>query len=495
LRLYADVAPRRRAKAIGAEFKPGSSDHWRWLLFGREEEGALGLAPISYTAKKKARLGEEWKDCQVDDDVIEELQRAYPDMEILKARVDLQQLSHTKAVVGAPADADGRCRAAFSQHRTETQRLASGKDDDEDDKVRRSGAGNMQNKKDLERSIYCAGSEEFVFFEWDLKQIELEVMAWHARDLPLIRDLRSGVDVHAQNAAAVFGCEATKEATSALMVHFEGRMQPARQAGKKFTHRANYGGGDKNAGKMYQPCAKWSLQELVDFIVERWIASDRREGVSPQTIKRLCNGGAAEHARLREYANTLVAKGWRVGYFKRRPGLLAYQNDLIARAERDGYLINSFGYKLKFWNFERKEGKRVLKDREEALAFVPQSDVAFMSKVILRHEGEMDACCAKHGGELLFQNHDAFGGRIPRKSLENFHADSRPIVEREWPELGTLPEFGMFRSRADFMVGWNWGKQHKHSEKCGAPRLAEFPWAERECGKIENVRGLVGWSA
>ncbi len=160
--------------------------------------------------------------------------------------------------------------------------------------------------------------------------------------------------------------------------------------------------------------------------------------------------------------------------------------------ERDGFLTNSFGYRLKFWNFEWKDGKRTLKDREEALAFWPQSDVAFMSKVILRHKGEMLDCCRDHGGQLLFQNHDAFGGRIPKKSLENFRLESRPIVEREWPELGKLPEFGAFRSRADFMVGWNWGKKHEHSKKCGEPVMKEFPWAVRGvCDKIENLGGLV----
>lgn len=485
--LYDATEGRRKAKTLGEEFKPGSDDHWRWLLFGPFEEGGLGLVPVSFTEKKKLP--------QVDDETIETLQRAHPEVTILTARVELQHLSHTQGVLQVPVDGTGRAHFAFSQHRTETQRLASGKDDDEDDKIRGVGVGNVQNKKDLERSIFCAGSAEYVFFEWDLKQIELEVMAWLARDLELIRDLRSGVDVHAQNASACFGCGETKAEAQAMRVMFQGHMQPARNAGKIFTHRANYGGGDKNAGRMYQPCAKWTLTQVAESIVRRWTETDRREGVSPDTVKRLLRGGTIEHARLYEYANTIVAKTWREAYFRRRPGLARFQNLVVQTVERDGHLTNSFGYRLKFWNFKMQNGRRVLVDREEALAFWPSSDVAFMSKVILRHKGEMDDCCAAHGGELLLQNHDAFGGRIPKAALTDFYHASRPIVERKWPELGELPEFGMFRSRADFMIGWNWGKRYEHNEACGEPLMGEFPWATRSaCDRIENKGGLIEWT-
>jgi hypothetical protein len=483
-KLYDATSGLRKIKTLGPTFMSTSDDHWRWLLFAPYTDGGLGLIPLEFTGKKKVP--------QVDKHTIEALQRGHPDIVILTARVELKQLLHTEEVLKVPVDENGRAHFAFSQHRTETQRLASGKDDEEDGKVRGAGAGNVQNKKDLERSILCAGDEDFAFFEWDLKQIELEVMAWLARDLKLIRDLRANVDVHSENAAAIFECGDTKAEAEACLVHFEGMLRPARQAGKKFTHRANYGGGDKNAGRMYQPCAKWSLTEVGAFIVKRWTETQRRQGVSPETIRRLLRGGSVEHSRLYDYANTLCARSWREAYFKKRPGLLAFQNLVIQMVERDGFLTNSFGYRLKFWNFEWKDGKRTLKDREEALAFWPQSDVAFMSKVILKHKGEMWDCCAAHGGELLFQNHDAFGGRIPKKSLENFRLESRPIVERAWPELGRLPEFGEFKSRADFMVGWNWGKKHAHSEKCGEPVMKEFPWAVRKvCDKVENLGGLV----
>lgn len=485
-RLYEGTAGLRKLKTLGDSFKDTSDDHWRWLLFAPAVEGGLGLRPLSFTEVKKLP--------QVDDETIETLQRQNPEITILAARVDLLKMLHSLGVIRVPVDTNGRAHFALSQHRTTTQRMASGKDDEEEGKQRGGEAGNIQNKKDAERSIFCAGTDDFVLFEWDWSQIELEVMAWQARDMPLIRDLRAGICVHSQNAAAMFDCGDAKAEASTFLVPFEGKMCSARQAGKKFTHRANYGGMDRNAGRMYHPCSKWSLQQVVDFIIKRWSETDRAEGISPDTVRRLVRGGSVEHARLYEYANTLTAARWRRAYFAKRPGLLQYQNRIIAMVERDGYLINPFGYKLKFWNFDYSSGRKVLKDKEEALASGPQGTVAFMSKVLLRHEGELDSLVTAYGGELWIQNHDAFIGRIPKAMLEEFYVDSKKLMEREWPELGTIPEFGLFRSRAEFMIGWNWGKMHKHKEECGTPILPQFPWGARDrCDKIENSGGLVEW--
>ena len=404
-------------------------------------------------------------------------------MPILSARVGLQHALHTQNVLSVPADANGRAHFVLSQHRTETQRIASGTDDDEDDKVRESLGGNIQNKKDLERSIFCAGSEEYVFVEADWSQIELRDMAWLARDTDLLGALGQHWDIHSLNASAIFGCGESRSDADSFLVPFEGRMVSARHAAKRATHGWDYGMGARKTGRMYQPCAKMALTEVAALVVRKWQESGRNWGVSPDTVRRLVAGGPLEHSRLYEYGNTATAAGWIAAYFKRWPGLKAFQDATIARVERDGFLTNSFDYRLKFWNFEWKNGRRVCKDREEALAFPPQSDVAFMTKTLLRHEGQIDSCFKRHGGELLITNHDAFAGRVPKTALADFVPAARALMERPWPQLGEIEGFGQFSVPADFMVGWNWGKRHVHGERCDP----------KTCDMIENPRGLVDY--
>lgn len=468
-----------RMKSLGPAFKAGSNDHWRWLLFADEAQGGLGLTPVAQTTVKKVP--------KVDDESIEALQRMHPDLTVLKERVRLQHALHDMGDLSIPVDANGRAHVVFSQHRTETQRIASGLDDDEDDKRRESQGGNIQNKKDLIRSIFCAGDPEYVFVEWDWKQIELWVMAWLAEDMDLLMALLSGADVHSLNAAAILGCEPTRESAENTLVLFEGQMRPARHAAKRYTHGKDYGMGPRKAGSMYQPCAKWTVEQVVEFLRDAWVT--RREGVSPQTVRRLANAGPAERARLYEYANTVKAAEWGRMYEQRWPGLAAFQRAVIARAERDECLTNPFGYMLKYWNFRMENGKWTLQDREEALAMLPQSTVNFMMKATIP---PMDDCFSRANGEMLLVNHDAFGGRVLRAALPRFYAESRRVMEREWPQLGKLQitlgdgskEEFPFVSRADFMVGWNWGKYHVHKPSCHRPP---------KCDKIENPTGLQEW--
>jgi len=468
-----DISRRKtRIKNLTPIFKETSGDHWRWLLHGDkahpEEEGHLGLSPVAFTDVKKVP--------KVDDDAIEELFRQHPTLTVLKARVGLQRAIHTLGVLNVPVDSNGRTHFVISQHKTETQRFASGADDDDERKVRPSEAGNIQNKKDVERSIYCAGDEDYVLVEWDWRQIELWAMAWEARDEELLDELMSGADVHAINAGIIF--EVDPDETKTKHVMFEGQLRPMRTAAKRETHGLGYGLGDKKNGQMFQPCADWPMDRITAFLLLNW--RDERVGISPPSIKRLLQSAPEGHSRLREYANTLVARGWRLAYFKKRKGLASFQDQIVYTTTKDGRLTNYFGYELRFHNFRYVRGKKELMDREEALAFKPQSNVAFMMKVVLPL---MEVVFDKHGGELWITNHDACIGRVPKKQLTPFYEVSKKIMERKWDEFPVHPKHGPFFSRADFMVGWNWGKKHLHTEKCPKP-----------CPKFENPRGLVEWN-
>jgi len=459
---------RSRIKQLGPSFKEGSSDHWRWLLF---DPSTLALQPTAFTETKGLP--------RVKDEDIEALFRLYPNIPILKRRVEIQHALHTKGVLEVPTDYDGHAHFVTSQHRTETMRLASGTDDEEEGKIRLSPGGNLQNKKDHERSIFCAGDPNKVFVEWDWSQIELRVMAWKARATELLRALASGQRIHALNAAAIFGCK--PEDAKKFMVPFEGQMRDADHAAKRATHGWDYGMGEVKTGQMYQPCATMTLQEVAQMLVERY--KQRRDVISPDTVRKLFRGGAVEHARLYTYANSATARDWIRAYFARWPELAEFQNWVIKEVEQNRSLTNSFGYTLRFWNFQYKDGRWQTSDREEALAMIPQSDVGFMTKVNLP---PMDKCFEDHGGELLISNHDAFGGIVEKARLVDFYHASKPIMERPWPQLGELKEFGLFSCPAECMVGWNWGKKH-HTQKCYIDN-------KLVCDSPENPRGLEAYS-
>jgi hypothetical protein len=106
---------------------------------------------------------------------------------------------------------------------------------------------------------------------------------------------------------------------------------------------------------------------------------------------------------------------------------------------------------LRFWNFDRKQ--RLL-DKEEALAFRPQSIVGDMIKVVGRRLYNM--LDSRH--RLVTTTHDswtvsAVGG------FEDLVAKSVKVqMEAPWPELGGLA------CPADISVGKCWGKYH--ATKC-----------------------------
>lgn len=471
---------RDRLKRLGAAFKPGSKDHWITLLF--DPEIGLGLKPIAYTEVRK--------EPKLDDETVEELGKLYPECEILSSRVELQHLFHRRDVtLAVEVDEEGRAHAAFSQHRASTGRSSSGSDKDEADKQRRSDAGNLQNWTDADRVLVVPGGRDGLIAEADFSQIELRGMAWSARELNLLNDLRNGIDIHAQNAERMFGIPAAQTRDVELMI--QGMMQPARQGGKKVTHMVDYGARAEKVGATIRPWQGREIDEVVDFlrrpenreVVFKALRLRNYARILP-AIGRVA-GVPGERHRLYAAANTATAAAWIEAYFKPYPRMRAYQDELVQQASRDGYVMNAWGRRFYIHDWRYGEQGRRPADANDVIAFPGQSNAGEIAKAVLpdmeRVFGEL---C---GGQLCIFGHDSYDGEIPTGAVAAFQGFSRPVLEREWPEMGEIPGFGLFKCPAEFLFGLNWGKQHI----CKPKKCKHTP--EAPCDRW-NPEGLHEWT-
>jgi len=475
--LVKEIAARRtkartRLKQIGDEFKPDNDNHWRWLLF--DPDGPLSLTALETTDKKKLP--------KVDEDNIEALQRLHPDVDVLRFRVELQHALHRlRFVLSVPTDDKGRVHFAFSLHRTENGRVASGLDEEEPEKARASAGGNAQNITEFDREIYIAEPGK-ILCEHDLKQVELDVMARLARDLPLIKVLTEGGDIHSENASAIF--ETPVERVKKDLIWFEGSWRNKRHAAKRASHGWDYGMHDYKCGRMFQPWANSTRTEVAQFLSEKFEATSGHRGISLVAMKRRLKHAEDSMnprdevikawARLFDAANTITAETWRLAYFAKWKGLAHYQDFIVDLASKRRSLTNSFGRVLRFYGFQWNRNKKVMEftEREEALAFTPASTVGDMVKWMLPR---VNAIASEHGGELLTTTHDSFLSMLPDSPVvvASYHKAMKVVLEREWPEIdngaGILIAMpGKFRCRTDFMTGYNWRKGHVCTPDCDA---------------------------
>jgi len=470
---------RTRLKQIGEEFKPDNDNHWRWLLF--DVDGPLGLTPLETTDKKKLP--------KVDEDNIEALQRLHPDVQVLRLRVELQHALHRlRFVLSVPTDDKGRVHFAFSLHRTENGRVASGLDEEEPEKARASAGGNAQNITEFDREIYIA-EEGKILCEHDLKQVELDVMARLARDLPLIKVLTEGGDIHSENASAIFSTPVERVKTD--LIWFEGGWRNKRHAAKRASHGWDYGMMDYKCGRMFQPWANNTRTEVAQFLSEKFETTSGNRGISLVAMKRRLQAAEVSMnpkdeivkawARLYDAANTITAEGWRLAYFGKWRGLASYQDFIVDMASKRRVLTNPFGRMLRFYGFKWNRNKKVMEftEREEALAFTPASTVGDMVKWMLPR---VNAIASEHGGELLTTTHDSFLSMLPDSPIvvASYHKAMKVVLERAWPELdhgaGILINMGSpFRCRTDFMTGYNWRKGHLCHQECDPGCVLDNP--------------------
>lgn len=398
---------------LGDTFDAGKPDHWRAWLFSVE---GLGLHPLERTPKKQ--------EPSIDDNVIEALQKKHPELTVLRDRVDLAHLQNRlSGPLGVEADAKGRVHFVYSLHRAGNGQVASGFDNYEPENPRAS-AGNAQNITETMRQIYRATPGN-VILHVDYAQLESRNMAWQARALPMTQAFLRGEDVHALNAAAIYGCAPAE--TRRHRVRFGGADVTARYAAKRATHGWDYMMGDVRASREY--------------------------GISIAEARRA-----------------------RLAYFKAWPELVAFQREIIGRVERDRYLVNAFGRKLRFWGFVYRDGRWQSTDVNEAVAFVVASACKDMAKAMLR---PLDDAGTAHGAELLTTTHDSFTFMVQAGRADALARVSRTLLERPWPEFGVWPESGapggLFACPAEFSVGMNWGDWHEHDNDCTADCDRENP--------------------
>jgi len=68
--------------------------------------------------------------------------------------------------------------------------------------------------------------------------------------------------------------------------------------------------------------------------------------------------------------------------------------------------------------------------------------------------------------------HDSVRFTVPESELQRVLPAIRTVMERSWPELGEIGDFGHFVCPVDIAVGRNWGKWHAEENPDG---LKEVP--------------------
>jgi DNA polymerase-1 len=383
---------RTRLKQIGDSFDAENDNHWRSLLF--DKEVGFGLDPVRLTDSGKP---------SVEAEAIRLLSKQYPENEFLRHRLRVQEATiRLRSRLAVEPDGRGRVHFAYSFHRTGTGRLSSGADAQEEGKERESEGGNAQNLADRDRRMFCA-EPGFVLLQLDWSQIEARVQAWLAQDRKLLEAYRAGMDVHSMAASALFGVPI--EEVESRTMWFEGAQRSYRHVAKKWRHGRNYGMGAKKASEMY--------------------------GISRTEAERL------------EKADDEM---W--------PEMAAFREREIAEVLRTGMLTNPFGRTAAFKREKRAKGW-IVGEREEALAFRPQSTVGDMCKAMLPR---LEQIALEQDAELLATVHDSFLFQVDERLWRVLAVTVKEACEREWPELGEIKGFGYFRCPADLMMGKNWGE-------------------------------------
>jgi DNA polymerase I-like protein with 3'-5' exonuclease and polymerase domains len=361
---------------------------------------ALKLKPVSVTKKRR--------EPQVDDESIEKLARKHPTLEVLKWRVAIQHERHRlSGPLSLEADAAGRVHFGYNLHKA-AGRITSGADAEDADKVRHA-AGNAQNLADKDRRIFVSPvGHKLVQADWS--QAEMRVEAWLAGETAMLQAWRDGADIHSLNAldiaAALGRTEVTLANVRTATFTFMGDQRPFRDAGKRLGLGLIYGMGPLKMSRLY--------------------------GIPLPACERIV-----------------------VAFFDRWQRIHEFQQAVVQDAEQSRVLVNAFSRRVPVqMKWEDRSGRYVAENREALLAFHSQTAVSDMIKAVLP-DAE-----ALYEGALDTTTHDSLRFTLPDASVEEAIPRIRIVMEREWPELGTIPGFDRFWCPADIAVGRNWGKWH-----------------------------------
>jgi len=170
----------------------------------------------------------------VDDDTLTELGMNHPPLRCLTERITaLRSLGvFSSTFLEAPLDVDGRIRCSFNTAKVETYRFSSS--------TSPFGIGlNMQNIPGKEHELpggwklpnlrkMFVPDPGYIIFDCDLQSADAQVVAAEANDQALLQMYREGVDVHSENAKAIYGA-------------CDGKDDPRRFKAKTGVHATNYG--------------------------------------------------------------------------------------------------------------------------------------------------------------------------------------------------------------------------------------------------------------
>jgi DNA polymerase I-like protein with 3'-5' exonuclease and polymerase domains len=199
--------------------------------------------------------------------------------------------------------------------------------------------------------------EGMIWFDADLKGADAQVVAWDADDEDLKLAFRSGIDVHAKNAADMLGAVFSRLSAD------DPQRKRIRQDNKRAVHATNYIG----SARAVAAALGWTVHEAERF-QQRWFSI---------------------HPKIREWHRRI-------------------ERELVVNK---GRIKNAFGYHRIY--FDRLES--VL---PQAIAWIPQSTVALVTiygAINLRKHLRLDG---KPFDPLCLQVHDSLDFQLPKTRLD-----------------------------------------------------------------------------
>jgi len=263
-------------------FNPDSNKDKQTLLFNGKRKGGLGLKPTKRTPKGAP---------SVDNEALERLRGKHPIVPLLLDWAELQKLKGTYVEGLLPKLNRGKLHPSFHLHRTATGRLSS-------------SDPNLQNiPRDSSIRGLFVPPDGFTMLVADYDQIELRVMAMFSQDKELLRIFRTGEDIHAATAAAVFKKDITEVTAE------------ERQVGKGVNFLTAYGGG---AAKLA-----------------------RVTGIDDSHAEEILKAYYRSFSGLTQWKQTAIAKATKNGYVttisgrrRRLPDLTSRYQEMVSRAQR-----------------------------------------------------------------------------------------------------------------------------------------------------------------
>lgn len=440
-----DVVSRQLNKAAGQPINPNSPKQLQELFFGK-----MGLKPLAWTSG--GRSGNKKPSVAVG--VLE----TFAGFGVAEAQMVLRYRKLTKMlgtyVIGIidRLGPDGRLHGSLNQHVTDTARLS----------------GTEPNLQNLPRP----SSDEFKirqafiaspgmkFLSADYAQLEMYLMGHFSGDKGMIRNIREGLDIHAGNAALVWGvpyediiqARRDKDAGKKLTAG-QKQLLEYRQFAKVVGFGLNYGKGAKLLA------SELRLHEKFGPSVRKRIERER-PGSNEEYIE------AAIERKARKEAQKIIDV-----YFERIPGVQKFIDVTHYRAAETKYVesiigrrrwlrqIMSMDDQLAHEKIAMDNGDRACwcmrcrdsraGDRRSVNTIIQGSaaDVTMMAMLKCHSDPWLSEC------HMLFQVHDEINFEVPTEIADE--AAKRIQHNMEHPGLELCVPL-----KAEPSIGYNWVEAH-----------------------------------